>query len=230
MRAVANIRTLGPVILGESVRRLWLFVCLTAAALIATASARADDGSAEFSGFYVGLNTGYGFGASGDWCFCTFLPSITDSAGGEGGIFAGVEGGYDIRWGPLLIEAAARLSHADLAFSENCATGALCSGELAWLGEAQMSAGLLIGKTLVAGTVGYAIADVEAQVGASPPDTSLHDGRIYAARIERGMSGGWRMGVEYRYFEMDGTHDAPADTKVEWTAHALSLVIHYEVD
>lgn len=205
-----------------------VIACLMAAAL-SVQNARADDARAEFSGFYVGLNTGYGFGASGDWCFCTFLPNVTDAAGGEGGVLAGAEAGYDLRWGPIVLEAAARLSHADLRFSERCLAGLTCTGELAWLGEAQISAGVVVGDLLFAGTIGYGMADVHAQAATAPADTALHDGRVLAARVESGMSGGWRMGVEYRHFDMQGTHDGP-DTEIAWTAHALSLVIRYEPD
>lgn len=211
-------------------RRLYAFA-LIAAAFACAATARADDRPADFSGVYLGLDLGYGFGASGDWCFCTFLPASTDVAGGEGGIFVAGEAGYGVRLGPIMLEAAARAGHADIRFAEVCTGGIACTGELAWLAEAQLSAGVvLFDNVLIAGTLAYAAADVHAQVGASEPTTALHDGTSLAARIERAMSGGWRMGLEYRHFDLSGTNDTPSgDVDIDWTADTVALVIHYEL-
>jgi hypothetical protein len=174
---------------------------------------------------------GYGAGESGDWCGCTFLPPATDATGGEGGIFVAGEVGYAVRLGPVVIEAAARAGHADIKFAETCASGAPCNGELAWIAEAQLSAGVVVfGDILLAGTIAYAAADVHAQAGAGEATTALHDGHAFAARIEQGMSGGWRMGVEYRRYDMAGTNEAPSgDVDIDWTADTVALVIHYEL-
>lgn len=188
------------------------------------------DAPAQFAGLYLGLNTGYGFGASADSCACSYLPAATGIAGGDGGFLAGGEVGYAWRWNIVFIEAAARASYADLQFSESCAGGLACGGQLDWLGEAQVSAGVLVYDQLaLAGTIGYATGDVNAGL-----DTSLHDGHIYGARLEQGMSDGWRMALEYRYHDMSGSNvmdvrGTPASVPIDWTTHALSLAIRYEL-
>lgn len=204
---------------------------LIAAVFACAGEARASTQPADFSGVYLGLDIGYGAGASGDWCYCTFLPSVTDATGGEGGIFAAGEAGYGVRLGPIMIEAAARAGHADIRFAEMCAGGLTCNGELAWIAEAQLSAGVVVFENiLVAGTISVAAADVHAQAGASEASTALHDGHGFAARIENAMSGGWRMGIEYRRYEMSGTNEAGAgDVDIEWSADTIGLVIHYEL-
>lgn len=193
--------------------------------------ARQIDPPADFSGVFLGLNTGYGFGASGDWCQCTFLPSVADVTEGEGGILVGGEAGYGLRFGSIVIEAAARISHADIGFTEICGLGMPCSGETSWLAEAQISAGIVVfGNFLVAGTWGYAAADVHVQTG---PDTSTttHDGTVLAARVEQAMSENWRMGLEYRHYDMQGSNATPAgEIDIDWQTEALSLTIHYELD
>jgi hypothetical protein len=217
--------------LGEVALRRGFAFALIAAVFACAGGARASAQPADFSGVYLGLDLGYGAGASGDWCYCTFLPSVTDATGGEGGIFVAGEAGYGVRLGPIMIEAAARAGHADIRFAEICAGGVTCNGELAWIAEAQLSAGVVVfDNILIAGAISLAAADVHAQAGAGEPSTALHDGHGFAARIENAMSGGWRMGIEYRRYEMSGTNEAGVgDVDIEWSADTIGLVIHYEL-
>lgn len=211
------------------VRRRYLFALL-AVLYAPVAEARESAPPADFEGLFVGLNTGYAFGASGDWCFCSFLPSVADAAEGEGGIIVGAEAGYGLRFGPIVLEAAARASHADVKFAESCGT-VPCSGEASWLVEAEASAGAVVFDTLlIAGTWGYATGNVQTQVGVAPAATALHDGTVLAARAELAMSEGWRMGLEYRHYDMQGEYAAPTgDADVDWKTEAVALVIHYEL-
>ena len=208
-----------------------ILLALLAVAFAPLANAREPDPPADFAGAFVGLNTGYAFGASGDWCYCTFLPSVADATEGEGGIIVGGEAGYGVRLGPIVIEAAARASHADIQFAEICGIGLSCSGQAGWIGEAQISAGIvLFGDILFAGTWGYAVADVDTTIGV---DTSngTHDGTVLAARVEQAMTENWRMGLEYRQYDMQGSSGTPAgDVDIDWQTEAVALTIHYELD
>src|SRR5690606_10737759 len=134
---------------GDRMRRA-MVLALIVAALANAADAHASDPPADFSGTYLGLSTGYGFGASGDWCLCSPLPAAAGALGGEGGIVVGGEAGYGLRFGPLVVEASARASYADIRFFEElCSASDPCSGELAWLGEAEVAAGLTVYDILV---------------------------------------------------------------------------------
>jgi hypothetical protein len=212
------------------VRRWFALACIVA--LVASAAgARAENTPATFTGLYVGLDTGYGFGSAGDWCFCSFLSTATDAVGGEGGITVTGEAGYAIRFGPIVIEGAGRAGYADIKFSETCASGGTCSGEMSWLAEADINAGVIVfDDILVAATIGYAAADVRVRTGATDPTSALHDGHVLGAQIEKGMPGGWRMGLEYRRYEMQGTNETPTgDVNIEWQSQMLALAIHYEL-
>lgn len=211
-------------------RRAFLFAVLLVA-FAPLANAREKDPPADFDGLFIGLNTGYGFGAAGDWCNCTFLPSVADVTEGEGGIVVGAELGYGIRLGPLVIEAAARASHADVKFAEVCAAGIPCSGETTWLAEAQVSAGFVVfDNILIAGAWGYAAAAVDAQMGPYA-SSATHDGAVLAARVEQAMSENWRMGLEYRHYDMQGTNGTPVgEVDIDWQTEVVSFAIHYELD
>ena len=50
------------------------------------------------------------------------------------------------------------------------------------------------------------------------------------------MSGGWRFGLEYRYYDLQGSNlaadpaGAPAQAAIDWHAHVAGLTISYELD
>ena len=183
----------------------------------------------------MGLQTEYGFGAQGDWCGCSFVPPAADAAGGEGGIIVGAQAGYDVRLGALVIEAGLRASYGDLAFDRLCAGAARCEGRLSWLGEAQVSAGFVVfGDMMLVGTAGLAAGDVQASAGGAIRESDVHTGRVFGVRGEQAMSGGWRFGLEYRYYDMQGTNalDTPtspvADVDIKWNAHVIGLTIANE--
>jgi opacity protein-like surface antigen len=72
--------------------------------------------------------------------------------------------------------------------------------------------------------------------GTTREETTTHDGRVYGARLEQAMSGGWRFGLEYRYYDMQGTNlaadpaGAPVQAAIDWHAHVAGLTISYELD
>jgi opacity protein-like surface antigen len=209
-----------------------LFAAFVLALFAAPAVAQADDTTpADFSGVHLGLDIGYGLGASGDWCQCTPIPIGTDAVGGDGGILIGGEAGYGERLGPLVLEATARMSYADVDFADACPGIGTCSGELAWLGETFASAGVVLYDfILVAASVGYAAGDVSVAVGPADDDTSTHEGLMLGARSEFGMPGGWRMGVEYRHYDMSGTNmTAGGPVEIDWETESVSFAIRYEL-
>ena len=212
-------------------------------ALAAAAPARAGEAPADFSGPSLGLHTSYGFGAS-DWCFCNFVGPAIDATGGSGGVLAGGRAAYGVRFGDFVLEGETRLSYASVAFADSCGPALGCAGELQWLGEADLNAGLVIfGDIMMAASVAYAEGDLRATTvvaagpaaGTTREETATHDGRVYGARIERAMSGGWRFGLEYRYYDMSGTNlaadatGAPTQADIDWHAHVAGLTIAYEL-
>jgi opacity protein-like surface antigen len=221
-------------------RSLVLVVCVACVSLWGALTANAASPVARFSGVHLGLDTAYGFGATGDWCFCTFLPVTVDAAGGSGGILVGGEAGFDQRWGPFVAGIDAQVSYSSIGFAQRCTTTLQCDGELSWVGAADASLGFVVfDDILVAGSIGYVTGSVRERVidGATVLDeeTSRHDGYVYGARVEQGMSGGWRFGLEYRYYAMSGDADlragagAPTPLDVDWHAHAVGLIIRYEL-
>lgn len=212
-----------------------VLLALIFALLVAPAAAKERAPDANFSGVYLGLQTDYGFGGGGDWCVCTAAPFVADATGGDGGVLGGLNAGFDMRFDFLVLGAETRLSYAEISFAEDCGNNVRCSAELNWMGEAMVNAGFAFGNTLVGFSAGLAVGDVRAETNAPVAlgisENSIHDGQVYAARIEQAMSGGWRYAIEYRYYDMSGSHDIPgAQVDIDWTTHMGGLRITYELD
>jgi hypothetical protein len=211
----------------------WVGLGATAALLAAVPAVARDSGpKADFAGLFVGVQTQYGFGAQGDW---SYAAPIAGAANGEGGVGAGVQAGYGWRAGAFVLEGQLRASYADLAFDNVCAPTVRCNGQLDWLAEAQAGVGIVVfGDIMLMASAGLAAGDVEAAAGGRLKETATHDGHVLALRGDWGMSGGWRYGVEYRYYDMAGTNrldtptTAPTDIDVAWTVHAIGLTIANE--
>jgi len=221
-------------------RRVVLACVLSSCAALAQASAA--EPPADFAGFSLGLHTSYGFGAS-DWCFCNFVGPAIDATGGDGGVLVGPQATYGLRFGDFVLEGDARLSYASVAFADSCGPALACAGELEWLADVDLNAGVVIfGDILVAATLGYAEGDVRAStvvtagpaIGTTREQTTTHDGLVYGAHVDLAMSGGWRYGLEYRYYDMSGTNlaadatGAPVQAEIDWHAHVAGLTIAYE--
>lgn len=212
-------------------------VCLTvllSMVLALPAQAEQQPPPADFSGFYLGIQTDYGFGGGGDWCFCTAAPILADATGGDGGIIVGAHAGWDFRLSFLVIEAETRLSYSDVSFTEECGPDVSCAGRLHWIGEGLLGLGVVFGDTHVSAGAGYAAGDVRASTSAAllagQDSTSVHEGRVYSARIEQGMTGGWRYALEYRYYDMSGTNEiAATPVDIEWTTHIGGMRMTYEL-
>jgi opacity protein-like surface antigen len=220
-----------------------LGLVLAGAVLAAPSPARAENPKADFEGPTLGIQIGYGFGAS-DWCFCNFATPAVEAVGGDGGVLGGVHAGYGVRLGPFVLQSEARLSYATIAFSELCRPQLSCAGETEWLGEIDASLGLVVfGDIMIAASAGFATGDVRAttvvlqgpNAGAAREESATHDGSVLGARIEQAMSGGWRYGLEYRYYDMQGENLAaapsgpPAKAGIDWTAHTVGLSISLEL-
>ena len=209
----------------------WLIFALVLLLAPTLADAREASAPAQFEGLYLGLDTGYGFGSAGDWCFCSFVPAATDAAEGEGGITIAGDLGYAVRLGPLFFEPAIRTGYASMKFSETCSRSTVCDSELSWLAEAQLSVGVIVYRNLaIAGSFGVAAANVYAQIGTTAETSAVHNGSVVGARLEQGMPDGWRMGVEYRHYDMRGSNETPTgNVDIEWKTQSLSLIIRYEL-
>lgn len=163
---------------------------------------------AGWTGFYVGVNGGYGWSQYADqladmpWG----LPGSSPSGG-----FGGAQLGYNVQNGQLVygIEADIQGSAIGGKHEGNGGTGYYTNSSLDWFGTVRGRAGLVLGNSLIYGTGGFAYGSIHNRVDYS----SLWPGDIYDIRatatgytagggMEFKVAPAWSLKAEYQYINL----------------------------
>jgi outer membrane immunogenic protein len=150
---------------------------------------------AAWTGFYLGINAGGGFGSS-DWN--GFLVSTSPSGGMVGGTV-----GYNWQGpgSPWVFGIEGDIDWTNIKDNSLCA-GSICQTKNSWLGTVRGRAGYAFDRFLPYVTGGVAFGDVKAGrtgfVGAS--DTNA--GWTIGAGIEGVIAGPWTAKIEYLYADL----------------------------
>jgi outer membrane immunogenic protein len=151
----------------------------------------------SWSGFYLGVNGGYGWGRS-DW---NGFASDTDISGGMVGLTAGynwqapgspwvfgLEG--DIDWTNI------KGSYTNLA----CPTG--CEIKNSWLGTVRGRLGYAMDRVMPYVTGGLAVGDVRATQAGVASVSETNAGWTVGAGIEAAVAANWTAKLEYLYVDL----------------------------
>lgn len=168
----------------------------------------------DWSGFYVGLNAGYGWGQNdgvtmgftdpgGTW----FGPCLAAGScpGGlshsSDGFVGGAQIGYNWQIDQFLIGGEADISWADIQGSTGIANGTV-STRADWLSTVRARAGVAIDRVLIYGTGGIAFTDMKTElngpVGFSSDSQNL-TGWTIGAGVELALTENLSMKGEYLY-------------------------------
>ncbi len=178
----------------------------------------------SWSGFYVGINGGYGFSANDDgvaWneTFAT-LPFFGPVNGGSlniAGGFAGLQVGYNAQMGHWVLGIEADFQGADISDDTTATTTPyLAAGGVAtltssntvgWFGTLRPRLGYAWDRTLIYGTGGFAWGGIKHSMfwidnfGFSARDqtSSSEAGYVLGAGVEHMFSCCWSLKLEYQY-------------------------------
>lgn len=200
---------------------------VTAAALslagfcaISTATQAAERGT-NWSGFYAGLNAGYGVaGNPTSYANSTFVTTETFPMT-PAGVLGGIQFGYNWQWAQWVIGFETDLQFAnqkDNACMLRC-IGAIATAEidqkLSWFGTTRGRFGWSTGSTLLYGTAGLAYGRIENRLtrfdGANPVETYnfSHTKTGWAAGLgfETALAGGWSAKAEYLRVDLGSISD-----------------------
>jgi outer membrane immunogenic protein len=170
----------------------------------------------SWTGFYVGLNAGYGFGDA-NWSG-VLDPSPT-------GFLVGGTIGYNLQTGSWVwgIEADLAWSNMDDTVTGG---GGRRTTELPWFGTARGRIGYAgWGSMMPYFTAGAAFAGVDNTRNAvSVSDTMI--GWTAGLGVEYMLWSNWSVKLEYLYADL-GTADGPAATKIDVTANIVRAGINY---
>jgi outer membrane immunogenic protein len=184
----------------------------TAALAIAASAAQAADLPSRYApppmvaavpvftwtGFYVGVNAGYGWNTNDN--NNSFDPVFGYSGGGsDGGFVGGGQIGYNYQIGQFVIGLETDLQYADIGGGRSyIGTGFLGddSNEGAWFGTVRARAGFAIDRALVYATGGFAYGGI-----GSGSSTYIDAAGNYIYGSSNGTNTGWVLGggIEYAF-------------------------------
>ena len=152
-------------------------------------------GYANWSGFYLGLNGGYGFGKS-NWDF----PAVSPSP--KGGLF-GVTLGYNFQTGAWLWGAEGDIDYSTMKGSADCAPGVTCETKNSWLATARGRLGYAgWDRWLPYITGGGAYGQVKMTPAVGNVESKNRLGYTFGAGVEYALLANWTVKAEYLYVDL----------------------------
>jgi outer membrane immunogenic protein len=193
-------------------------------------SYREPDYAPAFSwyGFYLGLNTGYGWGQA-NWNG----GFTTGSTSPAGGLFGGTVG-FNAQSGPFVYGFEGDAAGSWMRDSNSSGTGICglpgCGIQTSWFATARGRVGYAFDRILVYATAGGAFGDVQMLTNGLTA-TSDRAGWTAGLGLEFGILGPWSAKVEYLYADLGsatcGASTCVADTKVSFTSNIIRLGVNY---
>ena len=180
-----------------------------AALLFATLAAQAADlstprykapaysapATASWTGFYIGLNAGYGFGTS-NWD----IPASTNS---PKGLLAGATIGYNFQTGTWVWGVEGDFDYSGMKGTADCAVGVTCETKNSWLGTARARLGYAgWNNWLPYITGGLAVGDIKATNSARTSANKTKMGWAIGGGLEYAMMTNWSVKLEYLYVDL----------------------------
>jgi len=158
-----------------------------------------------WTGFYVGVNAGIGFG--GKSSSTTFVPApgtvgpvVYYSGDDQSGFVGGAQAGYNWQTGPFVIGAEADIQYADLGKKYYYSDFGLSSDAGSYFGTVRLRAGYAFDRFLVYATGGLAYGDVgERLFGGS----NTRAGWTVGGGVEYAFTNNWTVKLEGLYVNID---------------------------
>jgi len=154
----------------------------------------------SWSGFYVGINGGYGFGKS-DWTSATTTGNTKPKGGLAGATFGynmqtgvwvwGVEGDFDASW----------IKGTDTSGTGVC-SGVGCETKNTWLATARGRIGYAWDRWLPYFTGGAAFGNIKMTPLTGASDSTTRVGWTLGAGVEYAFMGAWSAKLEYLYADL----------------------------
>jgi outer membrane immunogenic protein len=180
----------------------------------------------NWTGFYAGINGGYGWGTS-DWD----SPATVGSKP-KGGLIGGTVG-YNYQTGAIVWGVEGDVAYSMIKDSTTCALGP-CEVENKWLGTARGRIGYAFDRWLPYLTAGAAFGDVKAtRVGVAAGGASdIMAGWTAGVGLEYAFLGNWTAKVEYLYADLGkfdcGTACGAAADNVTFQTNIIRAGLNYK--
>jgi outer membrane immunogenic protein len=175
----------------------------------------------NWTGFYLGLNGGYGFGRSE---YNGTLPSGSFDAGG--GLF-GATVGYNWQTGPLVFGLEGDIDWSGIKGSSTCGGVFGCDVRNDFLATIRGRLGYAFDRWMPYVTGGAAIGNVKSSVAGFGETDDTNVGWTVGGGIEASIAGPWTAKVEYLYVDLGDTDTAVPGTTANFTSNIVRAGINY---
>jgi outer membrane immunogenic protein len=184
--------------------------------------------AAGWSGIYVGINGGYGWGQS-DWSG----GATTGSNSPTGGLLGGTLG-FNAQSGAFVFGAEGDIDANWMRDSNSTGTGLCslpgCGIQTSWFATARGRVGYAFDRALVYFTAGAAFGDVQMQASGGSVSTDKA-GWTAGAGLEYAFLGPWSAKFEYLYADLGsatcGAAACGVDTPVSFKTNIIRLGVNY---
>ena len=156
----------------------------------------------SWTGFYVGINGGGGFGTS------EFAAPLSSGSFDVSGGLVGGTLGYNWQTGPWVVGLEGDIDWSSIRGSSGCGIGLSCETRNDWLGTFRGRLGYAMGSFLPYVTGGLAVGDVKTSVTGFDDTNDTQAGWTVGAGIEASLSGPWSAKVEYLYVDLGDSSTA----------------------
>jgi outer membrane immunogenic protein len=174
----------------------------------------------NWTGFYIGLNGGGGWGHS------DYSAPLTDSSSLSGGLVGGTVG-YNYQMGQVVFGLEGDIDWADLRGSTTCAVATSCETRNDWLATARGRLGYAFDRFLPYVTGGAAFGDIKTSVTGFPDTTATRTGWTLGGGIEYAISGPWTAKVEYLHVDLGNAGTSVPGANASYTADIVRGGINY---
>jgi outer membrane immunogenic protein len=180
----------------------------------------------SWTGFYVGINGGGGFGTS-SW-------DTTGSRNISGGVVGGTVG-YNYQFGPWVTGLEGDVDWADINGSTTNACPPGCKTSDSWLATARGRFGYAADRFLPFVTAGAAFGDIQASAPGLVSSSATKTGWTVGGGLEAALTNNWTAKVEYLYVDLGSFNcglvcsgGALATDKVSFNANLLRAGVNYK--
>jgi outer membrane immunogenic protein len=173
----------------------------------------------NWTGFYVGINGGGGWGRSS-----VSAPFTTGGYGISGGLVGGTLG-YNWQVGQAVFGLEGDIDWRNIGGAHVCA-GTSCSVRNNWLGTVRGRLGYAFDRFLPYVTGGAAFGDVRTRVTGVGSTDPTNAGWTLGGGIEAAIAGPWTAKIEYLYVDL-GHSNAPLAANSKFTTNIVRAGINY---
>jgi len=148
----------------------------------------------NWTGFYVGINGGYGWGTSD---VATPFPGSFDTHGG----LAGGTVGYNWQMGQAVLGVEGDIDWSNLRGSGTCGV-TTCETRNDWLSTARLRLGYAVSRFMPFVTGGAAFGDIKNNIAGVGNATETKAGWTVGGGVEAAIAGPWTAKLEYLYADL----------------------------